>query len=86
MKMNSKTTGILFLLVCLFFVLFIGQWMDLGGFSKRNMDSFIEGAHGAAAPLPAIGAAPPAAAVAARNAVVAARGAAAHRNAARGAR
>ena len=30
MKMNSKITGIVFLLVCLLIVLFIGQWMYLG--------------------------------------------------------
>ena len=41
-KLNSKTTGIVFLFVCLLIVLFIGQWVYLGG----SMYSIREGATG----------------------------------------
>ena len=34
--MDSKTTGILFLLMCLIVTLLIGQWMNLGDFSKKS--------------------------------------------------
>lgn len=34
--MDSKTTGILFLFMCLIVTLFVGQWMNLGGFSNTN--------------------------------------------------
>ena len=33
MKMNAKTTGIVFLLACLFITLFIGQWFNLRSYS-----------------------------------------------------
>ena len=41
--MNSKTAGIVFLLICLLVVLFIGQFVYLGSFSE-SMDSVLEGA------------------------------------------
>ena len=34
--MDSKTTGILFLFMCLIITLFVGQWMNLGSFSNTN--------------------------------------------------
>jgi hypothetical protein len=34
--MDSKTTGILFLFMCLIVTLFVGQWMNLGSFSNTN--------------------------------------------------
>jgi hypothetical protein len=34
MKMNTKTTGIVFLLACLFITLFIGQWFNLRSYSS----------------------------------------------------
>jgi hypothetical protein len=47
MKMNSKTAGIFFLFVCLFIVLFIGQWSNSRGGSNAaylgQMESFTEG-------------------------------------------
>jgi hypothetical protein len=43
MRMNSKTAGIVFLLICLLVVLFIGQFVYLGSFSE-SMDSVLEGA------------------------------------------
>jgi hypothetical protein len=47
MKMNSKTIGIFFLFVCLFIVLFIGQWSNSRGGSNAaylgQMESFTEG-------------------------------------------
>jgi len=47
MKMNSKTAGIFFLFVCLFIVLFIGQWSNSRGGSNSaylgQMESFTEG-------------------------------------------
>ena len=50
MKMNSKTAGIFFLFVCLFIVLFIGQWSNSRGGSNATylgqMESFTEGKAG----------------------------------------
>ena len=37
--MNSKTAGIVFLFVCLLVVLFIGQWLYLGGSRYESMES-----------------------------------------------
>lgn len=47
MRMNSKTAGIVFLFVCLLVVLFIGQWLYLGGSRYESMES-ISAAPGAA--------------------------------------
>jgi uncharacterized protein YxeA len=45
MKMNSKTTtGIVFLLACLFITLFIGQWMNLRNYSSISSGKYREGA------------------------------------------
>ena len=44
MRMNSKTAGIVFLLICLLIVLFIGQFVYLG--SSDSMDYILEGATG----------------------------------------
>lgn len=45
--MNSKTAGIFFLFVCLFIVLFIGQWTNSRGVANSSylgqMESFTEG-------------------------------------------
>ena len=41
--MNSKFTGILFLLVSLFVVLFIGQWLYLGGSYREGAQTITTG-------------------------------------------
>jgi len=47
MKMNAKTTGIVFLLACLFITLFIGQWFNLRSYSSAayvaDRDPILEG-------------------------------------------
>jgi len=48
MKMNTKTTGIMFLLACLFITLFIGQWFNLRSYSSaatlgKDRDPILEG-------------------------------------------
>ena len=62
MKMNSKTAGIFFLFVCLFIVLFIGQWSNSRGGSNAvylgQMESFTEGKMGKTTKKPMIVGAP----------------------------
>ena len=62
MKMNSKTAGIFFLFVCLFIVLFIGQWSNSRGGSNAvylgQMESFTEGKAGKTTKKPTIVGAP----------------------------
>jgi len=60
--MNSKTAGIFFLFVCLFIVLFIGQWSNSRGGSNAvylgQMESFTEGKMGKTTKKPMIVGAP----------------------------